>query len=111
MEHIKYKPISEAGAFVHAIAGVVIAALVMLGVGGTVYNLVAPGGWIARAFDRSLAGGMGAILALLIIPACVWMTRTWISVRRRNRHPEVFVYGFALVGAIYAIQFVVRGGF
>ena len=111
MEHIKDKPVSETSAFFHVIAGVAIAQLVMLGVGGTVYNLVAPGGWLAKAFGRSLAGGLAAILALLIIGACAWLTRSWISLGARNRHPELFVYGFAIVGALYAVQFLARGGF
>lgn len=111
MEQVRAKRISDTSAFFHAIGGVAIAALVMLGVGGTVYNLVAPDGWLARAFDRSLAGGMAAMLALLIIALCAWLTRSWVSIGVRNRHPELFVYGFAAVGAVYAVQFLVKGGF
>ena len=111
MEQVRTKHLSDTSAFFHAIAGLAIAALVMLGVGGTMYNLAAPGGWLAHAFDRSLAGGMAAVLALLIIGLCAWMARNWVSFGTRNRHPELFVYGFALVGAIYAVQFLVRGGF
>ena len=110
MEHVRVKPVSDTSAFFQAIAGFVVAALVMLGVGGTVYNLVAPGGWLAGIFGRSLAGGMAAILALLIIGLCAWLTRNWISVGRRNRHSEFFVYGFAAVGALYAFQLLTKGG-
>jgi hypothetical protein len=110
MEQVRTKHLSDTSAFFHAIGGLMIAALVMLGVGGTVYNLVSPGGWLAHAFGRSLAGGMAAVLALLIIAACAWVTRSWISIGARNRHPELFVYGFAFVGAIYAVQFLVKGG-
>lgn len=111
MEQVRSKRISDAGAFIHGIGGLAIAALVMLGVGGTVYNLVAPDGWLVRAFDRSIAGGMAAVLALMIIALCAWMTRSWVSLGTRNWHPEVFVYGFAAVGAVYAIQFLLKGGF
>jgi hypothetical protein len=110
MEQVRTKHLSDTSAFFHAIAGVAIAVLVMLGVGGTVYNLVAPGGWLAVAFGRSVAGGMAAVLALLIIGACAWLTRNLFSVSARNRHSEAFVYGFAAVGAIYAIQILVKGG-
>ena len=111
MEQVRSKRISDTGAFIHGIGGLAIAALVMLGVGGTVYNLVAPDGWLVRAFDRSIAGGMAAVLALMIIALCAWMTRSWVSIRSRNRHPELFVYGFAAVGAVYAVQFLIKGGF
>ncbi|MEK6243052.1 MAG: hypothetical protein AABM33_01005 [Pseudomonadota bacterium] len=110
MEHVRVKPVSDTSAFFQTIAGFVIAALVMLGVGGTVYNLVAPGGWLAHIFGGSLAGGLAAILALLIIGLCAWLTRNWISVGSRNRHSELFVYGFAAAGALYAFQFLTKGG-
>ena len=110
MEHARSKSISDTGAFFQGVGGLAIAALVMLGVGGTVYNLVAPDGWLVRAFDRSIAGGMAAVLALMIIALCAWMTRSWISIGARNRRPELFVYGFAAVGAVYAIQFLLKGG-
>ena len=110
MEHVRVKPVSDTGAFFQAIAGFAFAALVMLGVGGTVYNLIASGGWLARIFGRSLAGGMSAILALLIIGLCAWLARNSISVGSRNRHPELFVYGFAAAGALYAFQWFTSGG-
>jgi hypothetical protein len=109
MEHVRYKPASDASAFFQAIAGFAVAALVMLGVGGTVYNLVAPGGWLAQAFGRSLAGGLAAILALLIVGVCMKMTHKLISVGSRNRYSEMFVYGFAATGAIYAFEYLIRG--
>ena len=111
MEQVRTKHLSDTSAFFHAIAGAAIAVLVMLGVGGTVYKLVAPGGWLAVAFGRSVAGGLAAVLALLIIGVCAWLTRDLFSVRARNRHSEAFVYGFAAVGAIYAVQILVKGGF
>jgi len=110
MEQTRTKPISDSGILFRAIGGFATAVLVTLGVGGTVYQLVAPGGWLAKLFGRSLAGGLAAVLALMIIAACAWLTRSWISIGMRNRHPELFVYGFALVGAIYAVQFLAKGG-
>jgi protein-S-isoprenylcysteine O-methyltransferase Ste14 len=111
MEHVRTKPVSDTSAFFQAIVGFAVAALVMLGVGGTVYRLVAPGGWLAQLFGRSLAGGMAAMLAFLIIGLCAWLARSWISVGARNRHSDLFVYGFALAGACYAIEIFHKGGF
>lgn len=109
MERVRVKHLSDTSAFFQAIVGCAIAVLVMLGVGGTVYNLVAPGGWLAHVFGRSVAGGMAAVLALLIIGLCAWLARSWISVGSRNRHSDLFVYGFAAAGACYAIEIFTKG--
>ena len=101
---------SDTSVFFQAIAGFAVAVLVMLGVGGTVYQFVARDGWIAKAYSLSVAGGLAVILALLIIGLCAWLTRSWISIGDRNRRPELFVYGFAAAGAIYALQFFSKGG-
>lgn len=98
------KPASDTGIFFQSLVGFAIAALVMVGVGGTVYHLVAPGGWLAQLFGRSLAGGMAALLAFMVIGLCAWLTRAWVSVGSRNRYSELFVYVFAFAGAIYALQ-------
>ena len=74
MEHVRRAPTSDTSAFFQAIAGFAVAALVMLGVGGTLYHFVAPGGLLGRVFDRSLAGGLAAILALLIAGAMLYNT-------------------------------------
>lgn len=110
MENVRFKPVSDTVVFFQALAGFVIAALVMLGVGGSVYHLMAPGGWLAEVFDRSLAGGLAAILAFIVIGVCVWMTREWISVKARNRYSELFVYAFAGAGALYLIELLMKGG-
>ena len=102
--HSKGRHASDAGLFFQSLLGFVVAALVMLGVGGTVYHLVAPGGWIAQLFGRSLAGGMASLLALFLIGLAAWLTRAWTSITQRNRYSELFVYAFAGIGAVYAVQ-------
>ena len=111
MEDVKLKPLGEVATLLQAVAGFAVATLVMLGVGGTVYNLVAPGGWLAGVFGRNLAGGMAAVLAFIIIGACLWLARDWISARDRHRYSELFVYGFAAAGAMYFVELVMKGGF
>jgi len=110
MEHVRHKPGSDTSAFFQAIAGFAVAALVMLGVGGSVYNLVAPGGWLAQVFGRSLAGGLAAILALFIVGVCVKMTHKLVSAGSGIRYSEMFVYGFAATGAVYAFEYLIKGG-
>jgi hypothetical protein len=100
----KLKPASDTSVFFRSLAGFAIAVLVMVGIGGSVYKLVAPGGWLAQLFGRSFASGMGAILAFLVIGLCFWLTRGWVSVSSRNRFAELPVYVFAGAGALYAVQ-------
>ncbi len=107
MQNAKLKHVSDTSEFFQALAGFAIAALVMLGVGGTVYNLIAPGGWFAQVFGRSLVGGLAVLLAIMVIGLCAWLTRSWIPVRSRNRYSEVFVYLFAAAGALYSVELLI----
>src|SRR5678816_1359266 len=108
MEQVKLKPLGEIAGLLHALAGFVVATLVMFGIGGTAYNLVVPGGWLAGVFGRSLAGGMAAILAFIIIGACFWMARDWIPSRARTRSSELLVYGLAAAGAMYLAELLLK---
>ena len=107
---VKLKHASDTSVFFQALAGFAIAALVMIGVGGTVYKLIEPGGWFAQLFGRSLAGGMAVLLALAMVGMCIWLTRAWVSVTSRNRYSALFVYAFAGMGLLYAVQMFVKGG-
>lgn len=111
MEDIRFKRMSDTSIFFQTMAGFAIAALVMLGVGGTVYKVVAPDGWMAQAFGRGVAGGMAAMLALMALASFAWITREWISARRRNRFSELFVYAFAGAGLLYVTLMLAQGAF
>ncbi len=110
MQQAKLKHTSDTSVFFQSLAGFAIALLVMLGVGGTVYNLIAPGGWFAQIFGRSLAGGLATLLALMMIGLCAWLMRSWVSVTSRNRYSELFVYVFAAAGLLYAVELMMKGG-
>ena len=110
MHHAPTRQPSEIRDFAQSLVGLVIAGLVMLGFGGTVYKLIAPGGWFAQIFGRSVAGGLAVMLALVMIGASAWLLRAWVSVTQRNRYSEMFVYVFAGVGLVYAVQMLMKGG-
>jgi len=74
MEHVRGKPVGDTSAFFHTIAGLAIGVLAAFCVGGAFYHFIAPGGWLAQVFDRSVAGGLAVILALYIAGICVWLT-------------------------------------
>jgi len=107
VDHVKLKHHSDTSVFFQGLAGFAIAVLVMVGVGGTVYNLIAPGGWFAQLFGRSLVGGLAALLAFMVIGLCAWLTRSWVSVRSRNRYSEMFVYPFVAAGVLYSVELLI----
>ena len=110
MKHAKFRHESDTGASLRELAGLAIAVLVMLGVGGTAFHLVAPGGWLALLFDRSLAGGIAALLSFVLIGVSAWLISGWISVTGINRYADVLVYVFAAAGFLYAVAMLSRGG-
>lgn len=101
----------EFSSFFQTLAGFAVLALVMLGVGGTIFKLVAPGGWLAQLFGHSLGGGAAAVLALLAVSAFAWFTREWVSPRQRNRFAELWVYTCAAAGLLYLAQLWLKGAF
>lgn len=108
MEHAKFTSLSDNSIFFRALAGFAMVVLVGVGVGGTAYRLAAPGGWLSQLFGRSLPGGLGAMLALLVIGLCFWLTRGWILRSGPNRYSELPVYLCAGAGVLYTLQMVMR---
>jgi hypothetical protein len=84
--------------------GFAVVALVMLGIGGTVYKIIAPNGWIAEAFGRSISAGTAMLGSLVLIAGLAWFSRSWRSPRSRNRTAELLVYTSAAAGMLYLAQ-------
>lgn len=105
MNYIKHELMSVG----QVVFGFAIVALVMLGIGGTIYKVIAPDGWVALAFGRSLSAGTAALGSLVLIAALAWFSRGWTSPRARNRFTELFVYTFAAAGLVYLAQLWTRG--
>ena len=91
--------------------GFVVVALVLMGIGGTIYKVISPDGWIALAFGRSFSAGAAALGSLLLIAALAWFSRNWTSPRNRNRFSELLVYTFAAAGIVYLAQLWLKGAF
>ena len=84
----------------------VVALLVVAGVGGTIYNIVAPNGWIFDAFQRSTPVGLASIGAAGLLGTFAWISRGWLI---RGRNAQLFVYAFAMVGLLYVTRFWIHG--
>jgi hypothetical protein len=89
--------------------GFVLLLLVMLGVGGTIYKLMAPEGWLSQLIGGSL-NYLGAMaLALVGVALFAWFAQDQIAQTRRDKVGDWWVYVFAGAGLIYAGQIFFRG--
>ncbi|HZQ73251.1 MAG TPA: hypothetical protein VFB08_10070 [Burkholderiales bacterium] len=94
-----------------ALLGLVFVLLVLAGIGGTIYKVISPSGWIAQAFGRSFSAGAAALGSLLMITALAWFSRGRGTGRTRHRFSDLFVYTFAAAGALYLAQLWLKGTF
>jgi len=108
MEQTKTK--FEIPVLAQALAGFAISACVLVGIGGSIYKLIAPEGWFVQAFGHSFGLGAALLAALLGAAAVVWALPGWLP-SQRARIADVVVYGFASAGILYLGQLLVSGGF
>jgi hypothetical protein len=92
----------------HAGLGMVLLMLVVTGVAGTIYKVMAPDGWVAGAFSRSTSAGLAVIGSVALLVGLAWLSRGW-ALRARNRYSDLFVYTFAVAGFLYLARFWISG--
>jgi hypothetical protein len=92
-----------------ALVGLGVLLLVITGIGGTIYKVISPDGWLAVAFGRSLSAGAAALGSLALVAGLAWFSRSWGEVRRRTLISDFLVYGFAAAGFLYLAQIWMRG--
>lgn len=111
LERSKAKtPEGEFVVLLQTLGGFAVLVLVMLGVGGTIYKLIAPDGWLAQVLGGRLGYSGAAVVALAGVTVFAWLTQDWISARRRNRLVDWWVYACAAIGLLYLGQVLVQGG-
>lgn len=89
---------------IQTLVGFVVLALVMMGVGGTVYRMIAPDGWLVQWFGTGVTATAAALFSLLAIAVLSWFTREFVSAFRKNRLADVLIYVFAGAGVVYLAQ-------
>ena len=105
--HAKHEVYSAA----QVLVGLAIVALVVVGIGGTIYKVISPEGRISQVFGRSLSAGAAALGSLVLIAGLAWFSRGWASPRTRNRHADPMVYTFAAAGMFYLVKLWLKGTF
>lgn len=94
----------ESLALSQALIAFAMVMLIMIGIAGTVYRLIAPDGWIAESFNRGLANGLLALCALGLIAALLWLKRGSTLIAQHSKAAEIVVMGFAGIGALFLLQ-------
>ncbi len=103
---------NETVSLLQAGAGFLITVLVMTGIAGSIYKVIAPGGWIAQAFGHSVKAGFSVLVALTVLLAFFYFSRTWTpSHKQRNFTANIVVTVFAVAGFLYLGRFWTTGAF
>jgi hypothetical protein len=89
--------------------GFLLLVLIMLGVGGTIYKLMAPEGWLSQLLGGSLNYLSAIALALVGVAMFAWFAQDNIAQTRRDKVGDWWVYAVAVTGLIYAGQIFFRG--
>ena len=105
-----YKP-QPVGNFVQTLWGFFLVVGVVLGICGTIYKLLSPGGWVAALMGQGFSGGVAAIGLLIVFSIIGWITRNWTTTREQAGAATLVVYLFAAAGALFAFQFWSKGTF
>jgi hypothetical protein len=101
---------NESVSLVQAGAGFAMTVLVMTGIAGTLYKVIAPGGWIAQAFGHSVKAGFSVLVAISVLLAFFYFSRTWTpSHKHRNLTAHAVVAVFAVTGFVYLAHFWLKG--
>lgn len=108
MEHAKSK--FDIPILAQVALGFALSALVLIGISGSIYKLVAPQGWVVQAFGHSFGLGAALMAALLGAAAMVWALPGWMPAQRA-RIADAVVYGFAAAGLIYLGQILAGAAF
>ena len=93
---------------IQTLIGFMVLALVMIGVGGTVYRMIAPEGWLVQLFGTGVTAATAAVVSLLVIAVLSWFTREWVSAYQKNRLADVLLYVFAGAGVVYLAQILMQ---
>lgn len=107
MSMYRFNAREESHALVQALVAFVMVMLIMIGIAGTVYRIIAPDGWIAQAFNRGALSGLAALSVLAIFSGMLWVKGTKSIFAKGNKLVETVIVGFAGLGVLFLLQAVV----
>jgi hypothetical protein len=101
----------QSSAFFQTLWGFGLTVMVLIGICGTIYKLLAPSGWIASLMGRGFSGGVAAIGLMVVFGVVGWVARTWTTTREQAATANLAVYLFAAAGLLYSFHFYSKGTF
>src|SRR4051812_33915293 len=101
----------DTGHFLQTVWAFGLVMMVVLGIGGTIYKLLAPTGWIASLMGRGFSGGVAAIGLMIVFGVVGWVARNWTTTREQAGMATFVVYVFAAAGVLYSFQLWSKGAF
>ena len=99
----------EVYSFTHTFISCIVLSLVLGGIGGTIYKVISPEGWIATAFGRSLSAGAAALGSMALVAGLAWFSRSWGAPTERSLLSHFMIFGFAAAGMLYLVQLWTKG--
>jgi hypothetical protein len=101
----------DSGNFVQTLWGFALVIMVVFGICGTIYKLLAPSGWLASLMGRGFSGGVAAIGLMVVFGVVGWIARSWTTTREQAATATLVVYVFAAAGVLYSFQLWSKGAF
>jgi hypothetical protein len=99
----------ELYSFAHTLFSCILLSLVLGGIGGTIYKVMSPEGWIANALGRSFSAGAASLGSLALVAGLAWFSRSWAAPDNRSLPTHFLICGFAAAGILYLVQLWTKG--
>jgi len=93
---------------IQTLVGFAVLAFLMIGVGGTIYRIISPDGWLVQLFGAGLKAGTATVLSLVALGILGWFAREWVSAYQKNRLADVLIYVFSGAGVVYLAQMLMH---
>jgi len=94
----------DTSVLLQTVAGFWLLALVLIGVCGSILEIIAPQGWLARTLGPGASLGAAAIISLVFVATVGWFAREWASAGDKHRITDVVLYAFACAGLLFLWQ-------
>jgi hypothetical protein len=108
MSSYRFNMRDDSVALGQALVAFMVVMLIMIGIAGTVYRMIAPDGWIVSAFERGLGNGLAALAAIALLGGLLWLKGGRNAFAKRSTATEVVVIGFAGLGVLFLLQGVLN---
>lgn len=104
------KQLKDTSVLLQTVAGFWLLTLVLIGVCGSILEITAPQGWLARTLGSGVSLAAAAIISMMFVASVGWFAREWASPGEKNRITDIVLYAFAGAGLLFLWQ-IARGGF